>query len=57
MIAGAVLDGISAEMAGSGADLGAQAELPVEALPEVEMPGAEAAPAPAPSGEAEQPAA
>jgi small subunit ribosomal protein S2 len=45
MVAGAVLDGISAELSGSGADLGAQADLPVEALPEIELPGAEALPA------------
>jgi len=51
MIAGAVLDGISAELSGSGADLGAQAELPVEAMPEVEMPGAEAEAAEAPVAE------
>ena len=51
MIAGAVLDGISAELSGSGADLGAQAELPVEAMPEVEMPGAEAQAAEAPVAE------
>jgi small subunit ribosomal protein S2 len=35
MIAGAVLDGISAEMQASGVDLGAVEELPEEALPEV----------------------
>jgi small subunit ribosomal protein S2 len=44
-VAGAVLDGIAGAMTSSGADLGAMAEVPVEALPE-------AAPA-----EAEQPAA
>jgi len=57
MVAGAVLDGISAELSGSGADLGAQAELPVEAMPEVEMPGAEIVVAETPAAEAEQPAA
>jgi small subunit ribosomal protein S2 len=36
MIAGAVLDGISAEMQASGVDLGAVEELPEEALLEVE---------------------
>ncbi|MCS6854398.1 MAG: 30S ribosomal protein S2 [Elioraea sp.] len=36
LIAGAVLDGISAEMAASGVDLGAAEELPAEALPPVE---------------------
>jgi small subunit ribosomal protein S2 len=36
MIAGAVLDGISAEMQASGVDLGAVEELPEEALPEAE---------------------
>jgi small subunit ribosomal protein S2 len=35
MIAGAVLDGISAEMQASGVDLGAVEELPEEVLPEV----------------------
>ena len=35
LIAGAVLDGISAEMQASGVDLGAVEELPEEALPEV----------------------
>jgi small subunit ribosomal protein S2 len=52
MVAGAVLDGISAEMSASGTDLGAQADLPVEALPEVELeaeaPAEAAAPAEAP---------
>jgi len=57
MVAAAVLDGISAELSGSGADLGAQAELPVEAMPEVEMPGAEIVVAETPAAEAEQPAA
>ena len=36
LVAGAVLDGISAEMVASGRDLGASEELPVEALPEPE---------------------
>lgn len=36
LIAGAVLDGISAEMAASGVDIGAAEELPVETLPSVE---------------------
>jgi small subunit ribosomal protein S2 len=36
LIAGAVLDGISAEMAHSGVDLGEREELPVEALADVE---------------------
>ena len=45
MVAGAVLDGISAEMSASGADMGAQAELPVEALPELATPAEDAAPA------------
>ena len=36
LISGAVLDGISAEMAASGADLGAAEELPPDALPEAE---------------------
>ena len=42
LIAGAVLDGISAEMAASGQDIGAVEELPPEVMPEVEAP-AEAA--------------
>jgi small subunit ribosomal protein S2 len=45
MVAAAVLDGISAEMSASGADLGAQADLPVEALPELAPPAEDAAPA------------
>jgi small subunit ribosomal protein S2 len=36
LVAGAVLDGISAELAASGADIGAVENLPPEALPEVE---------------------
>jgi small subunit ribosomal protein S2 len=44
LVSSAVLDGISAELAGSGADIGAAAELPPEILPE-------------PEGAAEQPAA
>jgi small subunit ribosomal protein S2 len=50
LIAGAVLDGISAEMAASGVDLGAREELPEEALPEPEalpMPDAPAEAEPA----------
>ena len=43
MIAGAVLDGISAEMAASGGDIGAPEELPPEALPEAGEPGREPA--------------
>jgi hypothetical protein len=35
MVAAAVLDGISAELGNSGADLGAQEDLPAEALPEL----------------------
>ncbi len=37
LIAGAVLDGISAEMASSGVDIGADEELPIEAMPEAEL--------------------
>ena len=37
LVAGAVLDGISAEMVASGRDIGASEELPMEALPEPEM--------------------
>ncbi len=47
LVAGAVLDGISAEMAASGRDIGAAEDLPIEALPEVMLPEAalaEAAP-------------
>jgi small subunit ribosomal protein S2 len=44
MVAGAVLDGISAELGSSGADLGAAEELPAEVLPDV---AAELAPEPA----------
>jgi small subunit ribosomal protein S2 len=40
LIAGAVLDGISAEMAASGQDMGAVETLPAEALAEVEQPAA-----------------
>ena len=36
LVSGAVLDGISAEMAASGADIGAAEDLPVETLPEAE---------------------
>jgi small subunit ribosomal protein S2 len=42
LVAGAVLDGISAEMAASGQDMGAVDNLPPEVMPEVEIP-AEAA--------------
>jgi small subunit ribosomal protein S2 len=38
LVAGAVLDGISAEMAASGQDLGAAESLPPEAMPDVEAP-------------------
>ena len=38
LVAGAVLDGISAEMAASGQDIGAVEELPPEVMPEVEVP-------------------
>jgi small subunit ribosomal protein S2 len=37
LIAGAVLDGISAEMASSGVDIGAGEELPIEAMPQAEL--------------------
>ena len=42
LVAGAVLDGISAELAASGTDLGAAESLPPEALPEVEVPADQA---------------
>ena len=38
LIAGSVLDGISAEMMASGRDIGAAEELPVEMLPEIVVP-------------------
>ena len=38
LVAGAVLDGISAEMAATGTDIGAAERLPPEAMPEVEAP-------------------
>ncbi len=44
LIAGSVLDGISAEMAASGADIGAVEELPIQAMPDIEL-AAEQAPA------------
>ena len=47
LVAGAVLDGISAELGASGRDIGASEDLPIEAMPEVPL----EAPAP------EQPAA
>ncbi len=37
LIAGAVLDGISAEMASSGVDIGAGEDLPIDAMPEAEL--------------------
>ena len=42
LIAGSVLDGISAEMASSGVDIGAGEELPIEAMPDVELAAEEA---------------
>ena len=42
LIAGSVLDGISAEMASSGVDIGAGEELPIEAMPEAELAAQEA---------------
>jgi small subunit ribosomal protein S2 len=38
LVSGAVLDGISAEMAASGADIGGAENLPPEVMPEVEVP-------------------
>ncbi|CAH2599007.1 SSU ribosomal protein S2p (SAe) [Rhodovastum atsumiense] len=46
LVAGAVLDGISAEMIASGRDIGAAEDLPPESLPET-APAAETAPQPA----------
>jgi small subunit ribosomal protein S2 len=37
LAAGAVLDGISAEMMASGRDIGASEDLPIEAMPEAEV--------------------
>jgi small subunit ribosomal protein S2 len=34
LVAGAVLDGISAEMVASGRDIGEAADLPIEAMPD-----------------------
>src|SRR6185312_3092428 len=42
LVSGAVLDGISAEMAASGADIGAAEDLPPESLPDVEAPAEQA---------------
>ena len=47
LIAGAVLDGISAEMAASGRDIGAAEDLPIEALPIEALPEEDVAAAPA----------
>ncbi|WP_439552663.1 30S ribosomal protein S2 [Falsiroseomonas sp.] len=56
-VAGAVLDGISAELGSSGADLGAQADLPIEALPDVAAEVLEEAPVAAAEAAPERPAA
>jgi small subunit ribosomal protein S2 len=42
MVAGAVFDGISAELQASGVDMGASEDAPAEALPEAEAPAANA---------------
>ncbi len=42
LIAGSVLDGISAEMASSGVDIGANEELPIGAMPDAELAAEEA---------------
>ncbi|HZS83708.1 MAG TPA: 30S ribosomal protein S2, partial [Stellaceae bacterium] len=47
LAAAAVLDGLQAELSGSGVDVGAQEEIPGESLPEE----GEEVPAPAPAGE------
>jgi small subunit ribosomal protein S2 len=39
LVAGAVLDGLQAEAAASGVDIGARAELPIEDLPEEPVDG------------------
>jgi small subunit ribosomal protein S2 len=44
MVAGAVLDGLQAELAASGIDVGARAELPAASVPEEEELGDEPAP-------------
>ncbi|MGB0682806.1 MAG: 30S ribosomal protein S2 [Magnetovibrionaceae bacterium] len=51
LVAGAVLDGISKEMAAAGVDLGASEEVPADMMPAEEVPAEEAAPT-----EGEQPA-
>ena len=49
LISGAVLDGISAEMAASGHDVGASEELPIDALPEPSQMGGQEMAAEAPA--------
>jgi small subunit ribosomal protein S2 len=58
LISGSVLDGLQAELAASGVDVGARAELPEEMVPE-EEPAEEAAvePEPEPSEAEASPAA
>ena len=55
LIAGSVLDGISAEMMASGQDIGGAEELPIDMLPEIVQ--APVVQAPAVQAQAEQPAA
>jgi len=45
LVSGAVLEGIQQDMVSSGKDIGAQAEVPVETVPEAAAPEAEAQPA------------
>jgi small subunit ribosomal protein S2 len=45
LVAGAVLDGISAELGASGRDIGASEDLPIEAMPEVPVEAAPEQPA------------
>jgi small subunit ribosomal protein S2 len=51
LVAQSVLDGLQAEMAASGIDIGARAETPVEELPEEESVGEEVEPTAEPVGE------
>ena len=44
LVSGSVLDGLQAELAGSGADVGAQEEMPAEIIPEADAAGGDAPP-------------
>jgi small subunit ribosomal protein S2 len=45
LVSGSVLDGLQAELAGSGADVGAQEEMPAEIIPEADAAGGDVPPA------------